>query len=142
MPIVQSDLDFLNSLSLDPTPQAPSSTSPNPSSTLPEFSPFSDLPTTATGELDLTALDEADVEDLLRRMEEAESAADGIESRLDGLLSTLDGMLGVLEEGEDDAGAVAEDEKLGEEVKVQPTGEVIGVDEGVDVKVAGAEGKA
>lgn len=101
---MQSDLDFLNSLSLsDPPPSQPPTI----------LSPFSDLPVTSTGEIDLSSLDEADVEDLLRRMEDAESAADGLESRLDNLLGTLDGLLGVLEDKEDDAGAIDPEEELG-----------------------------
>ena len=123
-----TDLEFLNSLSLDPTSAPPSAPAPA-SITFTELSPFSDLPTTETGELDLSALDEADVDELLRRMEDAETAADGLESRLDGLLSTLDGMLGVLGEGTDEAGAVKA-EGIGQDArKVQPSGEVVGLDE-------------
>ncbi|KAM0753849.1 hypothetical protein T439DRAFT_164850 [Meredithblackwellia eburnea MCA 4105] len=97
----QSDLDFLNSLSLSSTPSRPAATDTNtdtttvnPISTV--LSPFSDLPTDENGELDLSALQDSDVDDLLRRMDEAESAADGLEGRLDSLLGTLDGMLGAL----------------------------------------------
>ena len=35
--------------------------------------------------------------ELLRKMDEAEGAADGLEDRLDSLLGSLDGMLGALE---------------------------------------------
>lgn len=133
-----NDLDFLNSLSLNPTSPASTDPTSTTSSTFPEFSPFSDLPTTATGEIDLSALDEADAEDLLRRLEEAESAADGLEGRLDSLIGTLDSMLGVLEEGEDDAGAVGDEERLGSDgAQGKPNGEVAGVEE-----MASENGKA
>ncbi|KAK4700775.1 hypothetical protein P7C70_g5469, partial [Phenoliferia sp. Uapishka_3] len=125
---VQSDLDFLNSLSLNPTSTVSSASAPPTF----ELSPFSDLPTTATGELDLSALDEADVDDLLRRMDEAESAADGLEGQLDNLLGTLDGMLDVLGAGDDEVAPPEEEAK--------PNGKVVGVDESTEKEIV-ADGK-
>ncbi|KAK4047586.1 hypothetical protein OIO90_006127 [Microbotryomycetes sp. JL221] len=46
---------------------------------------------------DVDNLDDEAVEQLLRRMEEADKAAEGLEGRLDQLLGQIDGMLDVLD---------------------------------------------
>ena len=121
---MKSDLDYLNSLHpLDttdstaaataaPTPAAPSADSesalPVDSSaetTLPTLpldhplyatlSPL--LETLSLAQNAPEGLDDEAIEQLLKRIESTELAADGLEDRLDQLLGTLDGMLGALE---------------------------------------------
>ena len=100
-----SDLDFLNAtLSSPPAPSSPPVVPPLP--TL----PTTDLLAVTLASLNLAAnapegtLDDAAIEELLRQMDEAEGAADGLEDRLDSLIGTLDGLLGALESIKDEIG--------------------------------------
>lgn len=114
-PAVQgSDLDFLNATLSTPPPAAPASPPTIPSlPTLPSTDPlaatFASL--TLAAKPPEGTLDDAAIEELLRQMDEAEGAADGLEDRLDSLIGTLDGLLGALESVKDDAGEVVEEEE-------------------------------
>lgn len=143
----QSDLDFLNTSLAQTTPQQNTTeTSPEPTEpatapplpTLPDTSPLAplfnslslSLQSVPTG-AELDQLDEAAVMELLRKMDQAEHAADGLEGRLDELLGSLDGMLGALGgldvgDGEESAGEEEdeedEEEAGSEEVEKPATG--------------------
>ena len=102
------DLAFLNSLDSTPTAPVPSSqstTEPETSTALPTLpldhplyatlSPLLETLTLAQNAPE--SLDDEAIEQLMKRIESTELAADGLEDRLDSLLSSLDGMLGALE---------------------------------------------
>ena len=104
---MKSDLDFLNSLEATAIAPAPA-TAPadeNDESALPTLPLDHPLYATLSPLLDKLSLaqnapeglDDEAIEQLLRTLDDTDSAAAGLEDRLDQLLGSLDGMLSALE---------------------------------------------
>lgn len=89
---MSSDLEFLNSLpTTTSAPSAPVSIESLEAEQAKLSKLLSSLSTSTDGELE--GLDEAGVQEMLSKIEQAEAVTGGLETRLDSLLGTLDGLL-------------------------------------------------